>query len=342
MRYLCIVAMLAFMVTPAMAQPVIGKVCFSDDFEAYPDNTRLRSAAPVWGFGSGPENRIQNDPQGDNAVRLKATSGSGKSSDALKIANFVACMQPECGKVNIMTFTLQSDLGHQLNVGNHLTVMLNNSSGAELARWFGWSHAVTPRFAGTIGPSVNITDGAVHNFAIVYDPASGLCEWYHNGGLQWSKVLAAGQVSERVYVQDIARCNRNSCQDWVWLDDIVVGTPPVVLSLDILPNDDPNLFTVNTQGKGRLPMAIGASACATDADIDPASISIAGVVFPVKVPKFEGDDLIVHVSRRELIIALGLEAETPGTEIDVTVDGALLDGTLFTATDSITLVARGD
>jgi hypothetical protein len=328
---------------PALAQPSIGKVCFSDDFEAYADNTRLRQAAPVWGYGSGPENRIKDDPQGDNAVRLKATSGSGASSSALKITNFVACMQPECDKVNVFTFTLQSDLDHQLDVGFHVYIYLNNSSGDELARFYGWSHNIQGRYRNQyVTPGVDISDGAVHNFAIVYDPVSGLCEWYHNGGQMGSLTIPAGQVSERVEVVDVARCNRNKCQDWVWLDDIVVGTPAVALPLDILPNDDPNLFTVNTQGKGRLPMAIGSSACATDADIDPASISIAGVVFPVKTPHVDGDDLIVHVSRRALIIALGLGAMPPGAVVDVTVDGVLLDGTPFTATDSITLVARGD
>jgi hypothetical protein len=303
---------------------------------------KLRDAYPVWGYGYGPENRILDDPQGDNAVRLKGSSGSGQSSYALKRANFVACTG---GKVQIFTFTLQHDLDHSDGVGNHIYIQLNESSGGELARWYGWSPAVTPRHKGTIGPSVNIQDGAVHDFTIVYDPATGLCEWYHNGNLQWSKMIAPGQVSERVEVYDVARDRRHRHQDWIWLDDVVVGTPPIELPLDILPGDDDppeNPLTVNLQSKGRLPMAILGSEDAVGADIDPDSISIAGVVLPVKTPKVEGDDLVIHVSRRDLILALGLDAMDPGTVVEVTVDGQLLDGTPFTATDSIVLVARED
>jgi hypothetical protein len=121
----------------------------------------------------------------------------------------------------------------------------------------------------------------------------------------------------------------------------VQAIPPIEMNLDILPDDDPNLFTVNTQGKGRLPMAILASEEYDISEIDVNSISIAGTVFPVKAPHL-GDDLVIHVSRRELILALGLDTMEPGTIVPVTVQGLLMNGPCITATDTIELVARGD
>jgi len=50
------------------------------------------------------------------------------------------------------------------------------------------------------------------------------------------------------------------------------------------------------------------------------------------------DDLIIHFSRREIILAFGLDAMEPGTVVSITVEGSLLDGTLFTATDCVTLL----
>jgi hypothetical protein len=136
----------------------------------------------------------------------------------------------------------------------------------------------------------------------------------------------------------------------------------IPLSLDILPSDCPNLFTVNKKGKGRLPMAILGTDDLDVSDIDPGSISIAGVVFPQKTPSIkdvsapvDGDectcqevgpdgyaDLVIHFSRREVITALGLGAMAPGTEVPITVTGELIDGTPFEATDCVTLVGRKD
>ncbi|MHC4672355.1 MAG: thrombospondin type 3 repeat-containing protein [Planctomycetota bacterium] len=124
---------------------------------------------------------------------------------------------------------------------------------------------------------------------------------------------------------------------------------PVILSLDILPHDDPNLFTVNVQSKGRLPMAILGSEEYDVNDIDLNSLNIGGVVFPVRTPKIDKDengdgllDLVIHVSRRELILDLGLNLLEPGTVMPITVEGELLDGTPLEATDSVELVGRED
>jgi predicted outer membrane repeat protein len=136
----------------------------------------------------------------------------------------------------------------------------------------------------------------------------------------------------------------------------------IPLNLDILPNDCPNLFTVNTQNKGRLPMAILGTNTFDVTEIDVDTISIADVAFPVKDPSItdestpveDGDecacqigvdginDLVIHFSRRDIIQALDLDQMEPGTVVPITVEGELLDGTLFEATDCVTLVPRND
>jgi len=222
MKRLILVGILAaLLAAPAMAL----EIWFEDDFEAYADGTRLRLCAPKWMGGTGPENYVYNDPQGDNAVRLKGNSGTGAASDA---TNTVSVANLSAGKMQLLRFTLQSDLAYQGNVGNHLTVMLNNEFGNEMGRWYGWSSAVTPRYDGVIGSAVDITDGAIHTFEILYDPATGDAQWLHNGGLQWTYNIGAGQACERVWVQDVAR----GANDYVWLDDVVIGTPePATLAL---------------------------------------------------------------------------------------------------------------
>jgi hypothetical protein len=208
-------------VAQAIDVPVIW---FEDGFEDYPDNTRLRQATPNWMGGTGPENRILTFG-GDQAVRLKGSSGNTNNSDA---TNTTSWADQSAGKFQILTFTLQSDLSQQnADLGNHLTIQLNDDAGAEMGRWYGWSRAVTPRVGGTIGDSVDITDGAVHDFAITYDPATGDMQWLHNGAVQWTNNVGAGRASERVWVQDVNR----DANDYVWLDDVVAGTVPEPSSL---------------------------------------------------------------------------------------------------------------
>jgi len=139
------------------------------------------------------------------------------------------------------------------------------------------------------------------------------------------------------------------------------------ISLDILPSDCPNLFTVNKKGKGRLPMAILGTEHFDVYEINLDSISIVsrgGTVFPVRTPQIEDvstlnsneqcecqidvadgyGDLIIHFSRREVILALGLDQIEPTTviPIPIVVEGSLLDGTPFKAMDCVTLVERED
>jgi hypothetical protein len=322
------------MAVPALAGVEFGKICFSDDFESYPYWQRLRQCPP-WGWGSGAENRIYVDPQGDQVVRLKGQAGNRRTSDAMTMPNYAGCT---AGNVQILQFTLQSDLNRQNNTGNHLNVQFNESSGGQLARWYGWSHSVRPRHNWGVGPDVSILDGAVHVFKIVYDPATGLCDWLVYDTLLYSATLPTGWACERAYVYDWSR----SAQDWVYLDDLVIATAPIDLPLDILPNDDPNLFVPNLQGKGRLPMEIMGTADIDVNDIDTSTLAIADTVTPVKAAVGASGNLELKFSRRDLIQALGLDALAPGTVVDITVEGYTNDGTGFHATDSIVIEAGGD
>ena len=96
------------------------------------------------------------------------------------------------------------------------------------------------------------------------------------------------------------------------------------------------------------------------ADINLDSITIGGAAFPVKTPTIEGktapvdgdecdchvagdegfDDLIVHFSRRDVILALGLDTLIGETDVEITVEGQLLSGQPFEGTDCVDLVGR--
>ncbi|MHC4673676.1 MAG: hypothetical protein ACYTBZ_14430 [Planctomycetota bacterium] len=150
---------------------------------------------------------------------------------------------------------------------------------------------------------------------------------------------------------------------WALLTLEAIAPPPPKVHLDIKPGSCPNPVNTNTQGKGRIPMAILGTETFDVSEIDPASISIGGVVFPVRTPVIEDvgtplldgeecechelegdgiDDLLIHFSRREVLLALGLNNMPPGTVVPITVSGELLDGTLIEATDCVTLVPRSD
>jgi hypothetical protein len=131
------------------------------------------------------------------------------------------------------------------------------------------------------------------------------------------------------------------------------------LYLDVLPNDCPNLLTTNVRSKARLPMAIVGTDYFDVADIDVDTISINGDIFPVKTPSIGGittpftgepcdchvagddgvDDLMLHFSRRDVILGLGLDLLPAGTIVPITVEGLLNDGTPFSATDCVETVA---
>jgi hypothetical protein len=137
----------------------------------------------------------------------------------------------------------------------------------------------------------------------------------------------------------------------------------ITLSLDIKPGSCPNPLNTNTQGKGRLPMAILGTSSFDVNDIDPLSIKIEEVIFPLKTPsiedvatplldgeecechELEGDgftDLVIHFSRAKIITTLSLGDMPRDAEVPITVTGKLFDGTPFEATDCVRIIARED
>jgi len=138
---------------------------------------------------------------------------------------------------------------------------------------------------------------------------------------------------------------------------------PITLSMDIKPNNCPNTLPQNVRGKGRIAMAILGTNSFDVTEIDINSISIVGTVAPIKIPSSDKDksapvvdggecdchmgadginDLMIYFSKRDIIVALGLDAMEAGTVVPITVEGMLLDGTPFTATDCVKLVGRRD
>ena len=131
--------------------------------------------------------------------------------------------------------------------------------------------------------------------------------------------------------------------DDIWLVDGVLTGPPIQVDVDILPSDDPNLFTPNKKGRGKLPIAILGSADLAATDIDPESVLIAGIE-PLRTSTDkdeDGDglvDLVVHINRRDLIDALSLDAKIGETvAVDVTA-ACLPHGWAIEGQESIVIV----
>jgi len=207
-------------------------------------------------------------------------------------------------------------------------------------------HPILSRISTPGGCPTCINPNRIRGIRAATDPYTGELFMVGNGG----KTGNGGGVLQ-VPVDD--RINHNAQilggQGAVYADaDSPMPTPPLEVTIDILPSDDPNLFTVNTQGKGRLPIAILGSESYDVNDIDLDSLNIAGVL-PVKAKVGDdenGDginDLMMHYSRRDLIVELGLELlDCNGAVVTVTVDGALLSGRVMYGSDDITLQCRMD
>ena len=121
---------------------------------------------------------------------------------------------------------------------------------------------------------------------------------------------------------------------------LIVDWDPLVVDLDILPSDDPNLLTVNMKSDGRLPVAILGSEDYNVNNIDVNSISINDMIFPVKEPRVEKDengdgllDLVIHFSRRDVISGLGLAPDE--VPVDITVTATTVTGGPLSGTDSV-------
>ncbi len=144
-------------------------------------------------------------------------------------------------------------------------------------------------------------------------------------------------------VRSVANADKErSMEDYFITRGLLTG-PPVAVDVDVMPNDDPNEFTVTKKGGGKLPIAIFGSAALAATDIDPTSILVAGVT-PLKTSTdkdVDGDglvDLVVHMSKRDLIDTLSLDAELEGAVVDLEVTGTRLsDGWAVAGVDSIVI-----
>ncbi|MHC4443862.1 MAG: HYR domain-containing protein [Planctomycetota bacterium] len=143
----------------------------------------------------------------------------------------------------------------------------------------------------------------------------------------------------------------------------VTITVIVPLNLDIKPDSCPSPLNMNKKNKGRIKAALLGTDTCDVSEIDINSISIAGVVFPSKTPtimdvgtppldrqececqghkKDDINDLVIHFPRKGIILALGLYTMESHTVVPITVEGNLLSGVKFLATDCVTLVGRSD
>ena len=148
--------------------------------------------------------------------------------------------------------------------------------------------------------------------------------------------------------------NASSC-------DVTI-TVIVPVDLDIKPGSCPNPINTNLRGKGRIAMAILGTNLLDVNEIEINSINIAGTVLPVKAPSIEdvgtpyegeecgcnalgGDgtnDLVIHFSTREVVLALDLHMLEFKAIVPITVEGSLQSGVKFIATDCVKVIASLD
>ncbi len=233
---LALVAITALAASAAMASraPVEW---FYDNFDSYASNTRLRQAAPNWCDGTGPENRILTsgcpEPMNFQAVRLKGQSGTGSDSDAVSSEDGLTpsdFSDRSAGKIQILHYLIQADPYEQnASIGNHGYIYLDDAEG-EMGRWYGYSQAWTPRYDGHVGPGQSLADALPHDCDMVYDPISGIMEWYFDGGKIWEYDIGTGRACTDIYVFDDTRPD-NPGNDYLWVDDMSLGTVPEPSSL---------------------------------------------------------------------------------------------------------------
>jgi hypothetical protein len=145
------------------------------------------------------------------------------------------------------------------------------------------------------------------------------------------------------------------------------ATAPIItvivpVDLDIKPGSCPNPINKTIDNKARIPMALLGTDLLDVNEIEINSISIAGSVFPVKVPSIEDvgtpyegdecgchalegdgiDDLVIHFSSRDVVLALGLTNMEFKAIVPITVEGTLQSGVQFIATDCVKIVPRMD
>ena len=140
------------------------------------------------------------------------------------------------------------------------------------------------------------------------------------------------------------------------LDDFTFEYTPVSLVLDVRPGSCRN--PLNPASHGVLPVALLGTDDTSVADVDIASLRLAGVA-PLRshiddvggagddtecacpVDGADGrDDLVLHFRTQELIVALG--GLQSGVAVPVEITGMLMNATPFSASDCVTVVGRDD
>jgi hypothetical protein len=171
-----------------------------------------------------------------------------------------------------------------------------------------------------VGPSGSVVGpnsliGGNNDFANIIS-----LQFFENGILQANVDLTAvipGQVFPRLV------------NYW---DHVTFTLPPPTVDIDIKPGSDPN--SVNLKSKGVLPVAILTTAAFNALDVDPGTVSLAGIAplrSTVEDVNADGNpDLLFHFRVPDLV---------PGvlnkTTTSLTLTGTQWDGVTFTATDSV-------
>jgi hypothetical protein len=230
-----LVSMLAANV--AMATPIVTTTWFSDSFDSYTNNTRLRLCdtwnATAGSFSStGPENYVLNNGgmqySSPEAVRLRGTSSNGTSSYALHAVTGVA------GQLQILDFKIKAEDTGNPSVADHAGIFMLDASGNAIAGWVGNEARMKSKYtnpAGGEGVAFALTDTSYHDFMVAYDPVTGTTDWYADGNLLTTYVQATGRTVANVIIQDVFPTGAGT-DNHLWLDDLVVGAPePATLVL---------------------------------------------------------------------------------------------------------------
>jgi hypothetical protein len=223
----------------AMAMPIVTTTWFSDNFDTYTNNTRLRLASTNWQgtLSAGPENYVLNNGgmqySSPEAVRLRGRSNTGTDNTPTysETKNSVAALS--AGMLQILDFKLKAPDAAHLSMFDHAGIYMLDASGAAIAGWVGDEHRMKAKYtrpAGTEGTEWDFPDTAYHDFEVAYDPATGVTNWYIDGALNQTYTLGTGKAVAYILVQDVI--TNNGGENNLWLDNIVLGTPePATLVL---------------------------------------------------------------------------------------------------------------
>ena len=333
MKYLGILAIVAFMAAPTMGQWV-------EDF-AYADGP-LQVVAPSWFVPGGSQNGTYDVIGGDCDVESLG-HGTYASSYA---ANFHGA-QTGNGDMVVVRIDLM-DNGSP-NPGNFWWMYFQNVNDWEFFNLMCSTRTIQVKCpkgmrlipAAMTGPGVYDRLVLVVDFFRVGPSKTGTAIGYWNG----TRITSPNDSVAWVRRNHSSMQHINQVRLKAW-DRGVNGSgtigkieylAPPVLDCDIMAGADPNLVTVNLQGKGRLPIEIYSTGGVGADEINLDTLSVEGLSCSAK--SAGPNQVNIKVSRRDLLQATGL---APDETMTITVTGNLLDGTPFSASDDIVGVARED